>query len=129
MVKEIKVEAKINVKRTRLLAYYEEDAMASIGEEKTNVHCFLCARPQPDKSHKQPSIKVRLKDGRFKQKNGTAVVSIEDNPKKIDGNLIIPSDIFLSIEKWIRLNKTPLLRYWNDPSMLTSELFDLLKPI
>lgn len=60
--------------------------------------------------YKLPRIKVMTKKGKANIFQSVSV-SIEDNPKVLNGKL--SSTIFNSAKKWILLNKSSLLKHWN----------------
>lgn len=115
------------INRLKETAYnYPEYGMASISPKYSGLHLYVMARPKPDDKHKQPSIKVRLIDGVFKNKEGTLVVSVEDEPKVIEGDVKVPAKKWKELVTWIVLNKKPLIKYWSNDKYLTTDfLLDL----
>ena len=108
---------------------FEEDSVAGLGPETTRLHCFVGIRSRPDAKHKQASIKVRLKDAKFNRKDGTAVISVSDDPEQIEGNLEIPSKVFNELKIWISLNKEFLKEYWVSEDTRTDIVMKKLKKV
>lgn len=87
----------MNLKHLRI-----ED-MANFYPSSTGVEIILWASPG-FVGHK-PRIYVG-------KRGQDASVSIEDNPKILAGS--VSDVVFRQIVKWIKLNKTVLLSYWNE---------------
>lgn len=66
--------------------------------------------------------KPKIKVGKRGQ---DASISIEDEPKILAGS--ISETLFKQIVKWIKLNKTALLSYWNEEIDSVSLVYNLRK--
>jgi len=116
----------------KIIKSFRAYGMATLREQKTNVPCFIELRPQPDSSHKQVSIKVRILDANFKTglQKDTAVIIVSDTPVQIKSGLKLSKDVMEKLVRWITLNKLYITKYWLYSDVYTTdELFSDLKPI
>lgn len=110
---------------------YEEVGMAGLRPTTTHVDAYIEIRPAPDSKHKQPSIRIRMKDAKFKERIGTVVISVEQVPKMIAGDrkVIIDKATWEQIVSWIHLNQAALTDYWTNEEVFTDDVLKKLKPI
>src|ERR1700737_4378552 len=111
------------------LGLYEKEylieGMAQVGPKVTMFPLWIQIRQQS--KHKEPSIKVRLNDGMFKQREGTSVVSINDI-RVIQGEQLSQQTLDYASDI-IERSKDRLLDYWYGRTYDTQEVIDAMRPI
>ncbi len=123
-----KIERQVEARLNR----YEEVGVAGLRPTTTHVNAYIEIRPAPDDKHKQPSIRIRMNDAKFKERLGTVVISIEQHPKVIAGgdrSVTIDSTTWSQIEAWIHLNQVTLTDYWTSEEVFTDDVLKKLKPL
>lgn len=119
----------INSKLVPDLNLYEEVGMAGLRPSTTHVDAYIEIRPAPDTKHKQPSIRIRMTDAKFKERSGTVVVSVELIPKRIAGDpdVAISKVVWEQLVKWIHLNQFVLSDYWTNEEVFTDDVLKKVK--
>lgn len=119
----------IDVVAQRLGIYEKEyliEGMAKVGPKTTGENIWIQIRQKPDGKHKEPTIKVRLKDAIFKQdKENTAVVSI-NNPRVVKGMKLSKFDM-KKVERILDRARPQLLAYWEGEIQDTEDAIDAMR--
>ena len=99
--------------------------MAVLSKEDTGMDKIVYVSPKV--SRHRPRIK--LYSGKY-EKSTSAVIFIEGS-QELDSRSSWnpPKDVLELAQKWIRLNKDVLLKYWNGDIVITREFLDALKRV
>jgi hypothetical protein len=108
-------------------AEYLIEGMARVGPKTTGEDMWFQVRMKPDAKHKEPSVKVRLKDSRFEDdKKNTSVVSI-NKPRVIKGpdlNKAAMQRVKVVLDR----ARPTLLGYWEGTVRDTEDVLDAMRP-
>lgn len=102
--------------------YTDMFEMANILPKDTNLNRVICVSVKGKAKH-APRIKVQNDPGNKIKSNELDIsITIENNPQLVKGRL--NNKELNKISEWIKINKSTLLKYWNDEldtkTMLTS---------
>lgn len=102
--------------------------MSNLRQDETGLSRIIWVSVKSGRERHGPRIKVQHDKVTKVQKNNWVSVSIDDDPRVVEGNADLIKDEITVIKKFILDNKKTLLDYWNGATS-TRQMLDSIKQI